>query len=491
MSARSARCARVRVGRFFTRVLRGRPPRGRASTGRARPRGPRRGRCPRRPPPRPVSTAAAGGKATRDALRGLALQFETWDFVATRDREAARRRETSDALDECLRTFQLCASPKLTRRENVLRVLPPALLNFSARLLARVGRVLDRGVARDVDRAVRAVADAESSLGGDLALDAEIERRARALASDLLSGWKGEENPGAPPEEDPEGADPSGGGASPPASSFASSFAARARRLADETLASCVSCVSASLTPRENVDRLVTPRVLGHAARLTHLARPDAEVSGEAAELALGACERVARRADQDPSVTEALDALDALEAFERAAPNDPNARAPSDRPLAGFGIAALRALGGSGFGASSLFASDAAGAGEPGRRRLSEKAAARAALESALRDVLRAELPRALDAIAPGIRAAARLSAERAATRAAAREARARARGGGGGRPAPARGTAPARGNPAGLARATGFIGVLLRTRRSRSRGRRRSRRCAGARRPRRFARR
>ena len=442
------------------------------------------------PPPRPVSTAAAGGKATRDALRGLALQFETWDFVATRDREAARRRETSDALDECLRTFQLCASPKLTRRENVLRVLPPALLNFSARLLARVGRVLDRGVARDVDRAVRAVADAESSLGGDLALDAEIERRARALASDLLSGWKGEENPGAPPEEDPEGADPSGGGASPPASSFASSFAARARRLADETLASCVSCVSASLTPRENVDRLVTPRVLGHAARLTHLARPDAEVSGEAAELAIGACERVARRADQDPSVTEALDALDALEAFERAAPNDPNARAPSDRPLAGFGIAALRALGGSGFGASSLFASDAAGAGEPGRRRLSEKAAARAALESALRDVLRAELPRALDAIAPGIRAAARLSAERAATRAA-RAARARARARRRRRPAPARGTAPARGNPAGLARATGFFGVLLRTRRSRSRGRRRSRRCAGARRPRRFARR
>jgi hypothetical protein len=230
VSARSARCARFRVGRFFTHgSCAVAPPRGRASTGRARPRGPRRGRCPRPPPPRPASTAAAGGKATRDALRGLALQFETWDFVATRDREAARRRETSDALDECLRTFQLCASPKLTRRENVLRVLPPALLNFSARLLARVGRVLDRGVARDVDRAVRAVADAESSLGGDLALDAEIERRARALASDLLSGWKGEENPGAPPEEDPEGADPSGGGASPPASSFASSFAARAR----------------------------------------------------------------------------------------------------------------------------------------------------------------------------------------------------------------------------------------------------------------------
>ena len=58
------------------------------------------------------------GVATRDALRGLALQFETGAFVDARERDRRARREAADAASEALRTFQMCASPKLSREEN-------------------------------------------------------------------------------------------------------------------------------------------------------------------------------------------------------------------------------------------------------------------------------------------------------------------------------------------------------------------------------------
>ena len=482
-----ARCARVRVGRFFTRVPRGRPPPG---AGFDRPRTTWRsstGAMPPPPPPRPGSTAAAGGKATRDALRGLALQFETWDFVATRDREAARRRETSDALDECLRTFQLCASPKLTRRENVLRVLPPALLNFSARLLARVGRVLDRGVARDVDRAVRAVADAESSLGGDLALDAEIERRARALASDLLSGWKGEENPGAPPEEDPEGADPSGGGASPPASSFASSFAARAQpRRRDPRLVRLLRLRVADPARERGPPRDPArprprraphpPRAPGRGGLRRSRRARDRRVRRVGARRPRPERDRSARRARRARSVRTR-----GAERPERASAFGPTPRGVRDRRAARARRVGVRRL-------LSL--------------RVRRRRRRRTRAPPPLRESRRARGARVGASGRPprGTPAGARRHrAGDTRRREAQRRARGDARGARGGARARAAaaagrlrpGTAPARGNPAGLARATGFIGVLLRTRRSRSRGRRRSRRCAGARRPRRFARR
>ena len=149
------------------------------------------------PPP-----AGTGGMATRDALRGLALQFETWDFVGTRERDARRKRESADAVAEALRTFQLCASPKLRREENVDRVLVPVVRNFCARLLARVGRVVDRGVSADVDRVARGVrADIDAARGalgalgdlGEIEFAAAIERRLLSLADDLLAGWKGAE----------------------------------------------------------------------------------------------------------------------------------------------------------------------------------------------------------------------------------------------------------------------------------------------------------
>ena len=151
------------------------------------------------PPP-----AGTGGMATRDALRGLALQFETWDFVGTRERDARRKRESADAVAEALRTFQLCASPKLRREENVDRVLVPVVRNFCARLLARVGRVVDRGVSADVDRVARGVrADIDAARGalgalgdlGEIEFAAAIERRLLSLADDLLAGWKGAEPP--------------------------------------------------------------------------------------------------------------------------------------------------------------------------------------------------------------------------------------------------------------------------------------------------------
>ena len=215
--------------------------------------------------------------ATRDALRGLALQFETWDFVGTRERDARRKREPADAVAEALRTFQLCASPKLRREENVDRVLVPVVRNFCARLLARVGRVVDRGVSADVDRVARGVrADIDAARGalgalgdlGEIEFAAAIERRLLSLADDLLAGWKGAE----PPIR--ARAVPRGSSSSPspsldrPVDDVDARFATF---IADEALSvttDCAAAVTPALNIRENVHNLMTPRVLGFAQRV-------------------------------------------------------------------------------------------------------------------------------------------------------------------------------------------------------------------------------
>lgn len=119
-----------------------------------------RGGAPRPSHNRAGDTGAVrcdGGKATHDALRDLALQFESWQFVGVREREARLRREQADATAEALRTFQLCASTKLPKTENLSRVLRPVAHNLCRRLLARVGRVMDARVVADVDRAILAI----------------------------------------------------------------------------------------------------------------------------------------------------------------------------------------------------------------------------------------------------------------------------------------------------------------------------------------------
>ena len=131
------------------------------------------------------------GVATRDALRGLALQFETGAFVDARERDRRARREAADAASEALRTFQMCASPKLSREENLELVLRPVLRNFCARLLARLGRVADRGVDADAARAARGVALERARApgrDGELELKAAIERRLERIAEDVFAG---------------------------------------------------------------------------------------------------------------------------------------------------------------------------------------------------------------------------------------------------------------------------------------------------------------
>jgi hypothetical protein len=116
------------------------------------------------PPPPPRARAGGGGKATHDALRDLALQFSSWQFVGVRERAARLKREEADATAEALRTFQLCASAKLPRAENLSRVLRPVAHNLCRRLLARVGRAMDDRVVADVDRAILGIqADSTST----------------------------------------------------------------------------------------------------------------------------------------------------------------------------------------------------------------------------------------------------------------------------------------------------------------------------------------
>ena len=233
------------------------------------------------------------GVATRDALRGLALQFETGAFVDARERDRRARREAADAASEALRTFQMCASPKLSREENLELVLRPVLRNFCARLLARLGRVADRGVDADAARAARGVAlELARAPGrdGELELMAAIERRLERIAEDVFAGRCGvAAREGDAPDD-----------------------AAACASAAEE----CAAALTDALRPRENVDALVTPRVLGFAQRVAYASEMSrgggekgsrnsgteivsGDVPGEVVQIAVEVCEALAVDAER------------------------------------------------------------------------------------------------------------------------------------------------------------------------------------------------
>ena len=322
------------------------------------------------------------GVATRDALRGLALQFETGAFVDARERDRRARREAADAASEALRMYQMCASPKLSREANLELVLRPVLRNFCARLLARLGRVVDRGVDADAARAARGVALAlERTPGrdGELELMAAIEHRLKSMAEDVFAGRCGvAAREGDEPDDD-----------------------AACASAAEE----CAAALTDALRPRENVDNLVTPRVLGFAQRVTYAAEMSrggsrvpgdvpGDVPGEVVQIAVEVCEALAADA-------------------ERLERDDDAASAPAGSGLGAFpfGIAAATALARLGFRAKPASASAAVQAADARNRR----AVAR------LRREMAQSLPGALRRAAPRVRAAAAAAAERAERRRAA----------------------------------------------------------------------
>tara|TARA_B110000261_G_scaffold95824_1_gene108486 strand:+ start:73 stop:2343 length:2271 start_codon:yes stop_codon:yes gene_type:complete len=233
---------------------------------------------------RRTRVVAEGGVATRDALKGLALQFETGLFVDARERDRRARREATDATSEALRTYQLCACYELTRAQNLELVLPPVLRNFCARLLASRGRKADRSADTDVARAARSVAkemNAAPGRDGDIELMACIERHLLALARDVHHGRLGVEVAGG---DGHDGRDDAAD--------------------ANATAADCAAALVPTLTPTENVRCLLTPRILGFAMRVafdsTHAyATGGGDLPGEVVEIAVAVCETLAKEAER------------------------------------------------------------------------------------------------------------------------------------------------------------------------------------------------
>ena len=171
-----------------------------------------------------MNSSPHGGKAARDALERLALSLDAGAFVDV-DARAVHLRD--DAVGECLRNYQLCASAKLSRDANLRSVLTPIVRwTVCARLLDVVGRAVDGGVEKDVRAAVAAVAAAADARDNDdahhLSLPAtggsipdvlfsrpgplrtpasrtdttqtlveDIDRIVTELAETMLGGWKG------------------------------------------------------------------------------------------------------------------------------------------------------------------------------------------------------------------------------------------------------------------------------------------------------------
>ena len=237
-----------------------------------------------------MSSSPHGGKAARDALERLALSLDAGAFVDVDARAVHLRRTRDDAVGECLRNFQLCASAKLSRDANLRSVLTPIVRwTVCARLLDVVGRAVDGGVEKDVRAAVAAVAAAADArddddahhlslpaTGGSIipdelfsqpgplrtpasrtdttrALVEDIDRHVTELAETMLGGWKG--TPIVRTQrEDPRRSISADGEEDPLDIEFIhwASIAAEdfAERLCDP---------DATLTMRECVDHLLTP----------------------------------------------------------------------------------------------------------------------------------------------------------------------------------------------------------------------------------------
>ena len=64
-----------------------------------------------------MNSSPHGGKAARDALEHLALSLDAGAFVDVDARAVHLRRTRDDAVGECLRNYQLCAScPEMCAR---------------------------------------------------------------------------------------------------------------------------------------------------------------------------------------------------------------------------------------------------------------------------------------------------------------------------------------------------------------------------------------
>ena len=115
-----------------------------------------------------MSSSPHGGKAARDALERLALSLDAGAFVDVDARAVHLRRTRDDAVGECLRNYQLCASAALSTDANLRSVLTPIVRwTVCARLLDVVGRAVDGGVEKDVRAAVAAVAAAADARDDD------------------------------------------------------------------------------------------------------------------------------------------------------------------------------------------------------------------------------------------------------------------------------------------------------------------------------------
>ena len=236
-----------------------------------------------------MSSSPHGGKAARDALERLALSLDAGAFVDVDARAVHLRRTRDDAVGECLRNFQLCASAKLSRDANLRSVLTPIVRwTVCARLLDVVGRAVDGGVEKDVRAAVAAVAAAADArddddahhlslpaTGGSIpdelfsqpgalrtpasrtdttrALVEDIDRHVTELAETMLGGWKG--TPIVRTQrEDPRRSISADGEEDPLDIEFIHSA-----KIVAEDFAERLCDPDATLTMRECVDHLLTP----------------------------------------------------------------------------------------------------------------------------------------------------------------------------------------------------------------------------------------
>ena len=236
-----------------------------------------------------MSSSPHGGKAARDALERLALSLDAGAFVDVDARAVHLRRTRDDAVGECLRNYQLCASAALSTDANLRSVLTPIVRwTVCARLLDVVGRAVDGGVEKDVRAAVAAVAAAADArddddahhlslpaTGGSIpdelfsqpgalrtpasrtdttrALVEDIDRIVTELAETMLGGWKG--TPIVRTQrEDPRGSIHADG-ARRPAGYRIYTFGS----IAAEDFAERLCDPDVPLTMRECVDHLLTP----------------------------------------------------------------------------------------------------------------------------------------------------------------------------------------------------------------------------------------
>jgi len=182
------------------------------------------------------------------------LLTDSWAYIDQQDRHVKMLREQDTAAVEACEQYSRLSSQRLTQKENVQHILRPIMENYSRRILAVVGRTIDEEVREIIQALLDTYLASISSFASRVThVERELMPLVHALSQRLLQEqWLGEPLSFSP---------------------------LTTAELVEETVSDYLAAVfNWKLSHKDNVSRLLAPRLNGLFQRLLHCGVPSATV---------------------------------------------------------------------------------------------------------------------------------------------------------------------------------------------------------------------